>query len=50
MDDVSFELKSGECLGLLGRNGAKKTTLLKSLSGFIKPNKGTITLKPRLAT
>ena len=44
LDDISFELKRGECLGLLGKNGSGKTTLLKILSGLIKPDKGSVTL------
>jgi len=35
--DVSFEVKRGECLGLIGHNGARKTTLLRMLNGLIKP-------------
>ena len=38
--DVSFDLKRGECLGLIGRNGAGKSTILKMLGGLIKPDTG----------
>jgi len=40
--DVSFELRRGECLGLIGRNGAGKTSLLRILNGLIKPDTGSI--------
>jgi lipopolysaccharide transport system ATP-binding protein len=43
--DVSFELKRGECLGLIGRNGAGKTTILRMLNGLIKPDKGRIEMR-----
>ena len=46
--DVSFELKRGECLGLIGRNGAVKTTLLRMLNGLIKPDHGRITMRGRV--
>jgi len=46
--DVSFELRQGESLGLIGRNGAGKTTLLRLLNGLIKPNQGRITLRGRI--
>jgi lipopolysaccharide transport system ATP-binding protein len=49
VDDVSFELRRGECLGLIGRNGAGKTTLLKMLNGLIKPDKGRIEIRGRVA-
>lgn len=46
--DVSFELKRGESLGLIGRNGAGKTTLLRMLNGLIKPDHGRIELRGRI--
>ena len=48
LDDVSFEVKQGEALGLIGRNGAGKTTLLKMLNGLIKPDKGSIEVRGRI--
>ena len=39
---VSLELAAGEIVGLLGRNGAGKTTVLKSIMGLVKPNAGRI--------
>lgn len=46
--DISFELKRGEALGLLGRNGAGKTTLLRMLNGLIKPDRGRIVMHGRV--
>ena len=48
VQDVSFELKRGECLGLIGPNGSGKSTLLKMLNGLIKPDKGKITMRGRV--
>ena len=48
VDDVSFELRRGEFLGLIGRNGAGKTTLLKMLNGLIKPDRGEIEITGRV--
>ena len=39
--DVSFELYQGETLGIIGRNGVGKSTLLRLMAGVIKPNQGT---------
>ena len=41
VDDVSFALRSGECLALFGPNGAGKTTLLRLLAGLLSPTSGT---------
>ena len=41
---VSFTLKPGRLLGLLGRNGAGKTTCMSTIMGFLKPRNGTISL------
>ncbi|MBQ2509269.1 MAG: ABC transporter ATP-binding protein [Erysipelotrichaceae bacterium] len=42
LDDVSFDLERGKTLGLIGRNGAGKSTTLKLISGILKPTSGTI--------
>jgi lipopolysaccharide transport system ATP-binding protein len=47
--DVSFELRRGEGLGLIGRNGSGKTTLLKILNGLIKPDAGKIEISGNTA-
>src|ERR1700732_2366454 len=47
--DVSFEVKEGEAVGIVGHNGAGKTTMLKLLSGITAPTRGQITIRGRLA-
>ena len=42
VDDVSFSIGPGEIVGLLGHNGAGKTTIMKMLTGFLEPTGGTI--------
>ena len=42
LDHVSFTVKKGETLGLIGRNGAGKSTMLKIISGILKPTEGSV--------
>ncbi|MFT4603838.1 MAG: ABC-2 type transport system ATP-binding protein [Rhodothermales bacterium] len=42
VDDISFEVKSGEVLGFLGPNGAGKTTTMKVITCFLPPSEGTV--------
>jgi ABC-2 type transport system ATP-binding protein len=42
VDDISFEVKTGEILGFLGPNGAGKTTTMKAITTFLSPSAGTI--------
>jgi len=44
VDSVSFKINKGEIVGLLGHNGAGKTTIMKMLSGFIESNHGNIVI------
>ena len=44
LNDVTFHLKKNNILGVLGRNGMGKSTLIRVLSGLIKPTKGLIEL------
>ncbi len=48
--DVSFEVKKGECLALLGTNGAGKSTILKSISGLLNPDRGVVRMNGRTIT
>lgn len=48
LEDISFELKRGETLGLIGQNGCGKSTLLRLLNGVFPPDKGRITINGRM--
>ena len=45
-DEVNISFTKGNCYGVIGANGAGKSTFIKILSGEIEPNKGTVTISP----
>ncbi|HEY8574110.1 ABC transporter ATP-binding protein [Phenylobacterium sp.] len=49
LSGVSFDLKAGDRLGLIGHNGSGKTTLLRALSGAYEPDEGQIEIEGRIA-
>jgi len=48
LKDVSFNIRRGECYGLIGPNGSGKSTLLKMLNGLLRPDTGTITMRGKV--
>ena len=49
VNDISFSVKKGETVGIIGRNGAGKSTLLKMITGVLKPSSGEIKLSGNVA-
>lgn len=47
--DVSFQVRAGESWGLIGTNGSGKSTMLKAISGILRPHKGSITVNGSVA-
>ena len=50
LKDISFDVKQGDRIGIIGRNGAGKSTLLKILSRIVEPTKGKISMNGRVAS
>lgn len=50
LNDINFELKKGETLGIIGSNGSGKSTLLRLISGIFPPDKGKIAVKGKIGS
>lgn len=48
LENISFELKKGEALGLIGQNGSGKSTLLRLINGIFPPDRGEISVRGRI--
>ena len=49
LDDVSFQVRKGECFGIIGTNGSGKSTLLKIITGVLQPTGGTVTTDGKIS-
>ena len=49
LKDVSFSIKRGDALGLIGLNGSGKSTMLKIIAGVLKPTKGSVAVRGEVA-
>lgn len=49
LNDISFKVSKGECVGIIGKNGSGKSTLLKILTGVLTPSAGTAKINGRIA-
>lgn len=50
LNNISFQIYQGDCVGIIGNNGSGKSTLLKVLSGITKPTSGTVLIKGKVAS
>lgn len=48
LKDICFEIKKGECLGIIGKNGEGKSTILSLIAGVLRPTSGKVTVRGRV--
>ena len=49
LNDMNFEVKKGECVGIIGTNGAGKSTILKIITGVLNPTAGEVKINGRIS-
>ena len=49
LNDVSFDVKKGECVGIIGTNGSGKSTILKIITGVLSPTMGSVQVYGRIS-
>ena len=49
LHDLNFEVKKGECVGIIGTNGAGKSTILKIITGVLNPTQGNVAIEGRIS-
>ena len=50
LHDISFDINKGECVGIIGTNGAGKSTILKIITGVLSPTSGEIEINGNICT